>query len=73
MNVLAKVQEKVINSVMRQTIRKQLKSYRKRGISPTAEQVMQDINDNAQSTLTTHGYPPERIKVVVETELRRLE
>ena len=71
MNMLEKTLEKIIEREMRQTIRKQLESYKRRGIVPTTEQVMQGINDNALATLTLHGFPPERIKSVIDDELRR--
>ena len=71
MSIFDKVQEKTIAKVMQQTVRKHLKSYRKKGIHPTAEQVMQDIDSNTLAKLTSYGYPPDRIKVVVDNELRR--
>jgi len=70
-SIFSEAQEKIIDSTMRQAVKKQLKGYRKRGIQPTAERVMQDINDNALTTLASYGYTPEKIKVVVDDELRR--
>lgn len=73
MSIFNKIEEKVVTETMRQTIRDHLKGYKKKGVIPTVEQIIQDIKSEALETLAQHGYSIDRIKEIVEEEIRRLK
>ena len=70
--VMSGIQKKIADRFMRMTIYWHIQStYFKRGVTPTAEQVMQDINDSALNTLLAQGYTEDGIKEMVEGIIRR--
>ena len=69
--VMSNIQKKIANKFMRMTIGSHIKGYIKKGIHPTTEQVMQNINQSALNTLAQYGYTHEEISKVVEDIIRR--
>lgn len=53
-------------------IHKQVKGYFKKGVHPTVEQVMQDINEDSLSTLLLY-FTIEEIEKKIEESIRRQE
>ena len=71
MTSLTKIQEKIAGRLMHEVIKQRIKGYNKRGICPTVEQVMQDINQEAFNILAQCGYTEDKIKGIVEDIIRR--
>ena len=70
--VMSRVQRKVVNKFMGMAIHKQVKDYFKKGMRPTVEQIMQDINEDSLSTLLLY-FTVEEIKEKIEESIRRQE
>jgi len=57
---------------MRLVIKRHIKEhYYKMDITPTAEQVMRDINPSKLNILCQQGYTVEEIKTIIEDTIRR--
>lgn len=71
--VMSRIQKKVADRFLRMTIHNQVKGYFKKGVHPTVEQVMQDIDKQALGILLSQGYTEDKIKEIVEESIRRQE
>ena len=69
---MSKIQKKVADRFMGMTIHKQVKDYFKKGVHPTVEQIMQDINEDSLSTLLLY-FTVEETKGKIEKSIRRQE
>ena len=69
--VMSKLQKKIADRFMRKTIYHHVnETYFEKSITPTVEQVMQNINEEALNTLLTY-YTLEEIKGITEEIIRR--
>ena len=71
MTSLTKIQKAIADRFMRMVIYRQVGGYIKKGIHPTAEQVMQDIDRKSLDTLIQQGYTIEEITGIAEEVIRR--
>lgn len=68
---MSKLQKKIATRLMRVTIYNHVnKTYLKKGLTPTTEQVMQDMDKKALSTLLGY-YTLDEIKGIIEKTIRR--
>jgi len=69
---MSRIQKKVVDGFIDMAINKQVKGYFKKGMHPTVEQVMQDIDeDNLNYILLC--FTVEEIKEKIEGSIRRQE
>lgn len=69
---ILRVQKRLYDFFMRLAMKRHIKKeYFKKGITPTAEQVLSDINPSSLSTLISQGYFVEDIKGIVEEIIGR--
>jgi len=66
-----RIQKSMADKFMRMVIENHLRVKAKKGIYPTADQVMQEINKKTFDVLLQHGYTEEGIKAVVEDIIGR--
>ena len=70
--VMSRIQKKISDRFIRMTIKYHIeRTYYKKGITPTGEQVIQDIDKEALNTLLSQGYTEDKIKEIVEDTIRR--
>lgn len=70
--VMSKTQKKVADRLMRMTMHSHIKkNYFKKGTIPTTEQIIQDIDKQALSTLMANGYTEDDIKGMITDIIRR--
>ena len=71
--VMSGVQKKIASRFIRMAIHNHIKgTYFKKGVHPTVEQVMQDINEDNLSTLLLY-FTVEEIKTKIAESIRRQE
>jgi len=71
--VMSRVQKKIADRFMCMAIHNHVKkTYFKKGVCPTVEQVMQDINEDSLSTLLLY-FTVEEIKEKTVESIRRQE
>jgi len=74
MKSLADIRQSIADRFMYATIEHHIKTeYFKRGITPTAEQVFQDINKDKLLRLYQAGYDDEDINDMIARAIRRLK
>ena len=70
--VISRIRRKISDRFIRMTIYYHINNtYFKKGITPTGEQVIQDIDKNTLNTLISQGYTEDKIKEIVEDTIRR--
>ena len=72
--VMSRVQKKIADRFMCMAIHNHVKkTYFKKGVHPTVEQVIQNIDKQALNILHSQGYTEDKIKEIVEESIRRQE
>jgi len=72
--VMSGIQKRVADKLMRVTIKHHVnKTYFKKGLCPTTEQVMQDIDRKILDTLLLQGYTEGEIGKMVEDTIKELK
>ena len=70
--VISGLQKKIADRFMRMTIYWHIKkTYFNIGVTPTVEQVMQDINKDALNTMLSQGYTEDDIRQMIDAVIRR--
>ena len=70
--VMSKIKRKIADRFLHVTIYYHINNtYFKKGITPTVEQVIQDIDKDALNTLLSQGYTEDEINKIVEDTIRR--
>jgi len=69
---MSRIQKKVVDGFIDMAINKQVKGYFKKGMHPTVEQVVQDINEDSLDFILLH-FTIEEIKEKIEKSIRRQE
>lgn len=71
---MAKIQKKITNRFMHMVIYNYIKEeYLKKGVHPTVEQVIQDIDKDKLAILLQNGYTMEEITKMVSEAIGRLK
>ena len=65
------LKKKMADLLMREAIKHHVsKTYFKKGVTPTAEQVMQNIDKKALNILLSQGYTEDEIRGMVENTIK---
>jgi len=72
MSTMSRLQKRIADGLMKGVIKQHIeKEYFKKGITPTIEQVLQDIPSEKMLALLQSGYTKEEIAEMIEGIIRR--
>lgn len=70
--MVTRIQKKIADGFMRMQVHKHIKdTYFKRGVTPTVEQVIMDIDEKALNILLAQGYTIEEIRSMTVEVINR--